>query len=364
MPEPADQLAHRVLAENLRVRKGESVLIESWTHSLPYARAFVSEARRLGARPTVLYEDEEAYWDAVSSKNYAPWASLSNAERSAVENADVYVYFWGPADRPRLERLPASAQEKVTAYNDEWYKIAGKAGLRGVRMGLGMASDQNAKTFGLEGPSWREQVLRAGSVDAKMLLTKGRKIAKSLEGGDELRIQHANGTDLRVKLGKVHTRVDAGLVDPAAMKRPFGMMTNSPSGQVFAAIDGGRAEGTVVSNRGVYLNNVLFDGIKWTLSDGHLTARSIGAGRATFEKAFAKAPKGKDVLGLVSIGLNPAGKGLFPTEDCEEGAALLGIGNNGFVGGQIRIPFQGYAMVGDTDIEVDGTPIVRSGRVL
>jgi leucyl aminopeptidase (aminopeptidase T) len=364
MADPSEQLAHRVLAENLRVRKGETVLIESWTHSLPYARAFVREARRLGARPTVLYEDEAAYWDAVSSKNYAPWADLSKTERAAVQNADVYVYFWGPADRPRLDRMPAAVQDKVTAYNDEWYKIAGKAGLRGVRMNLGMASDENAKTFGLKGPSWRAQVLRAGAVDAKTLLQKGQRVAKAIEGGRELRIHHSNGTDLTIQLGKVHTRVDAGLVDPAAMKRPFGMMTNNPSGQVFAAIDGGHAEGTVVSNRGVYLNNVLYDGIKWTLSDGRLAARSIGAGRATFEKAYAKAPKGKDQLGLVSIGLNPAGKGLFPNEDCEEGAALLGVGNNGFLGGLIRIPFQGYTMVGDTDIEVDGTPIVRSGRVL
>jgi len=364
MADPADQLAHRVLAENLRVRRGESVLIESWAHSLPYARAFVREARRLGARPTILYEDEDAYWEAVSAGNYAPWANLSKAERSAIENANVYVYFWGPADRPRYEALPPKVQEKMTAYNDEWYKVAGKAGLRGVRMSLGMASDENAKTYGHDGPSWRAQVVRAGSVDAKALLRKGRRLADAIEGGREMHLHHDNGTDLTLRLGKVHTRVDVGLVDAAAMKRPFGMMTNNPAGQVFAAIDGARAEGTVVSNRAVFLNNVLYDGIKWTLSDGHLTARSIGSGRAAFEKAFAKAPKGKDELGLVSIGLNPEGKEMFPNEDSEEGAVLLGVGNNGFVGGRIRIPFQGYTMVGDADVEIDGTPVVRSGRVL
>jgi leucyl aminopeptidase (aminopeptidase T) len=363
MVDPSAALARRVLADNLRVRKGESVLIESWTHSLPYARAFVEEARRLGACPTVLYEDEEAYWSAVEAGRFSPWAKLSDAERGALQECDVYVYFWGPEDRPRVDRLPEAAQQKLTKFNEEWYKVAAKAGVRGVRMNLGMATDANAKSFGLEGPSWRARVLRAGAADSRVLLRKGRRLADALESGKELRIHHSNGTDLRIQLGHVHTRVDAGQVDAAAMKRPYGMMTNNPSGQVFAAVDGSHAEGTFVSNRPVYLGNVLYDGIRWTLSDGRLTAHSIGPGRAQFDKAYSKAPKGRDELGFVSFGLNPDAKGLFPNEDCEEGAVLVGVGNNGGVGGKIRIPFQAYAMVGDASVEVDGTPIVRSGRV-
>jgi aminopeptidase len=364
MADPVDLLAHRVLVDNLRLRKGESVLIETWTHSLPYARAFVREARRIGARPTVLYEDEEAFWDAVEAGRYESWASLSDAERSALASSDAYVYFWGPEDRPRMDELPEKVQAKVTGYNDEWYKVAGKAGLRGVRMNLGMASDSNAKTFGLEGPSWREQVIRAGSIPSADLLKKGRRLAKSLESGKELRLTHSNGTDLRVRLGHVHTRVDSGWIDEATKKRPLGMMANNPSGQVFAAIDNGHAEGTVVSNRAFYLGNVLYDGVTWTLADGRLTEHSLTAGKDRFEKAYAKAPKGRDQMGLLSFGLNPEGKGLFPNEDCEEGAVLVGIGNNAFVGGRLRIPFQAYSMVGDSNVEVDGTPVVRSGRVL
>jgi leucyl aminopeptidase (aminopeptidase T) len=364
MVDPSALLARRVLTENLKVRKGESVLIESWTHSLPYAAAFVREARRLGARPTMLYEDEAAWWDAVQARQLSGFASLSDAERSALESADVYIYFWGPEDRPRAQRLPEKVQGKVIGFNDEWYRIAGKAGLRGCRMGLGQATDSAAPSFGLSGPAWREQMVRAGGVDSASMRRKGERIVKALKTGHEVRIRHSNGTDVRLQLGRLHTRVEDGRVDAAAMKRPFGMMTNNPNGEVFAAIDGGRAEGTVVSNRGVYLGSDIYDSMRWTFADGHLTSRKTGAGKAKFERNFAKAPKGRDELGFLAFGLNPEAKQLFPNEDTEEGAVLFGIGANAFAGGKIKIPFQGYALLGGGTVEVDGTPIVRSGRVL
>jgi len=362
--DPNDLLARRVLAENLRVRKGESVVIESWAHSLAYARAFVREARRLGARPTVLYEDEGAFWDAVKARQLSGFSSLSDAEKGALKGCDVYIYFWGPEDRPRAQRLPERVQEKLAGFNPEWYETASEAGVRGCRMTIGQATDPAAGDFGFTGPAWRERMVRAGSVESAALLRSGRKVARALKSGRELRIRHPNGTDVRLKLGRVRTRIDTGQVDEAARKRPFGMLANNPTGQVFAAIDGARAEGTVVSNRAVYLGSDLYDRLRWTFSAGHLTERSAGKGRAKFERDFAKAPKGRDVLGLLSIGLNPESKQLFPLEDTEEGAVLFGIGNNAFVGGKIRIPYQGYALVGGATVSVDGAPIARSGHIL
>ena len=358
-----DALAHRVLAENLKVRKGESVLIESWTHVLPYAQAFVREARRLGARPTVQYEDDAAWWDAVNHRRLSGFASLSPTEKGALAASDVYIYFWGPEDRPKIQTLPDPVQEKVVGFNEEWYRVAHKSGVRGVRMTVGQATDPAAKVVGRSGPSWRDQMVRAGSVDAERMLKKGRRIAKALETGRELRVRHPDGTDVRLRLTKVHARTDSGLLDKAALRRRYGMLANNPSGQVLAAIDGAHAEGTVVSNRPVFLGYDRFDGVRWTFSDGKLTAHSIGAGREIFERQYKAAPRRKDELGLVSIGLNPEAKGLMPLEDTEEGAVLFGIGNNGFVGGRIRIPFQGYALVGGSTVEVDGTPIVRSGKL-
>src|SRR5580658_8043709 len=163
MSDPESMLANAVLARNLKVKKGESVVIEAWAHSLPYVRAFVRETRRLGAFPTVLYEDEGAWWDAVESEQFGSFAKLSKVEHDAVASADVFVFFWGPDDRPRMWDLPESTETRMTGFNDEWYKLAEKSGLRGCRMSIGQASDRSARFYGLSGSSWRSRLLAAGA---------------------------------------------------------------------------------------------------------------------------------------------------------------------------------------------------------
>ncbi|MFI5413699.1 MAG: hypothetical protein ACHQ0I_03840, partial [Candidatus Lutacidiplasmatales archaeon] len=115
-------LARTTLGKNLKVRKGESVVIETWTHGLPYVGAFVEEARRLGAEPLVIYEDEGAWWSAVGQGRPKSASAISAAERAALQSADVFVYFWGPEDRPRVDALPDKVAGGAFATNPDWYK--------------------------------------------------------------------------------------------------------------------------------------------------------------------------------------------------------------------------------------------------
>lgn len=363
MADPEAALAEAVLRRNLKVKKGESVVIEAWTHALPYVRAFVREARRLGAVPTVFYEEEDAWWDAVKAKQYGAFAKLSPVEREALASADVFLYFWGPGDRPRLWELPETTQERITGWNNEWYKIAGKAGLRGCRMSIGQASDPVARYFGLDGETWRRRLLIAGAEDIATMRRKGERIAKALQKGSELRVQHPNGTDLTLRLKGIHSRLELGDVTPAAMKRPFGMLTNNPSGQLMIGLDDARATGEFVSNRPIYMGQHRFAGARWSFQDGKLTADSLEEGHDTFEKEFGKAGKGRDQLGYVSIGLNPSARDLPPCEDTEEGSVLVGVGNNAFVGGKLRIPFQSFALVGEPRVTIDGRVVAEGGGV-
>ncbi|MGI0053052.1 MAG: hypothetical protein ACRECR_02175, partial [Thermoplasmata archaeon] len=104
-------LARNVLKDALRVRSGESVLIEAWTESLGYAEAFQLEARRLGARPLILYESDSAYWKSLEAVGARPLGAPGRAEWAALNAANAYVFFWGPADRARFRSLPPGVQD-------------------------------------------------------------------------------------------------------------------------------------------------------------------------------------------------------------------------------------------------------------
>jgi leucyl aminopeptidase (aminopeptidase T) len=365
MSDSAESLARAVLRENLAVGKGESVIIETWPHTLEYARAFVAETRRLGAVPTLLYEDEAAWWAAVGSKNLGPFAKLSKGEKAAVGKADVYIHFFGPEDQARLSALPESVRDKAFAFNEEWYDTAHKGGLRGTRMSIGVMQDVFAERFGMTGPQLREKLLKAGSVDAAKMAQKGAKLRKAIEKGSEVRIRHSNGTDLTFRLKGVHARADTGLVDAAAKKRRYGVLANNPTGLLMVGVDKASAVGTLVGNRAVYDIGPAkrFAGANWTFEAGKLTKRKFGEGSKEFEEAFAKGGKGREELSYFSIGLNPKGKEAAPAEDTEEGAVLVSVGNNTFAGGTNKSKMRGYALIAGADVEIDGKPIISGGRI-
>lgn len=366
MVEARDALARKILGDNLAVKKGESVLIESWAHTLPYATAFVEEARRIGAQPNLLFEDDAAWWKAATSKQFGPFSHLSKAEKAAVAAADVYVYFWGPEDFAKASVLDGKSGEKLTAWNPEWYATAKKGGLRGVRMSLGFLGNPVAEKLGFDGDELRQRVAAAGATDASGMVKKGNRVMEKLRRGKELRIQHDNGTDLRLSLKGLKSRVSSGIVDDASRKLPRGMLTDNPTGLVLCGVDKSEATGEFVGNRTIYEIGAFerYAGAHWRFDGGHLGEHTMGLGAAAFDKAYKPSKKGYDHLGYFSIGLNPASKDLPPAEDTEEGAVLIAIGNNQLGGGTNEVPFRSYAMIGDATVEVDGTPIVREGRVL
>lgn len=356
-PETLARVARSVLTRNLKLRRGERVTIEAWNHTLPWSVAFAREARRIGATPLVLYEDEESYWALVDDHKEAVLGRTAAHEFAALGKTDVYLHMWGPGDRVRLNALSEARREKLFAFNMPWYAAAKKAKLRGARLELGRPYPALAAAYGVDEGTWRDQIIAATAVDPAELARRGAPIAKALSRGRRLHLRDDHGTDLTLGLLHRPARVDDGRSRPADRAFPFGNLINLPSGAVRAPLDTAVADGTIVANRTNYYDDRAASGATFHFSGGRLTEASYEKGGATFDEQFAKGGRGRDRPGFLTIGLNPALHDTPQVEDLELGAVMVSIGGNQRVGGTNASPFFGWAISAGATVEVDGRTV-------
>jgi leucyl aminopeptidase (aminopeptidase T) len=348
------------------LKRGEELVVASWTHTLPWATACVSEARRLGARATLLLEDEATFWRSIElAPATRSWSGISPAVRAALREADALIYFAGPADRPRLHDLPVAQQAPFHGTSEAWLALCRRAKVRGVRCLLGHASDAQGERWSVPGALWRSQMARSiVEADPIALGVAGTRTARVLSRGRELRITAANGTDVRLRLRRRAPWVDDGRVDRQDRRRRRNV-TTVPGGTVVVAIDERSAVGTAIADRPSFLSSGRVDGGQWNLERGRLREYWYPSGTEAFESEFASAPRGREVLGLFAVGLNPSlPAGLPQAEDAPAGTVTLAIGGNSAYGGSNACRFLSWITLGEATVAVDGTPLVDRGELL
>jgi leucyl aminopeptidase (aminopeptidase T) len=369
MPDSSDlarKACQNILTKYLRVKKGENVAIETWTHCIRMAGLMVDEARKLGAKTLVHYEDEQAFWAALDRKQENLLGAASEPEFSSLKSTDAYVFFWGPEVRPMGDPHFAKAYSEATKYNAEWYKLGVQSGLRGVRMELGNATDFQARFWGEDGPAWREKLLRGCLADPREMARIGARLAKALAGNKKIRIRHDNGTNIEVRLKGVPAQVNPGFPEPENGKNPLRILASLPAGVLRIALDETYGEGTVVANRRSYPSFGIkpLEGANLTFHNGTLEKREFSQGGDWFEASMKQGGKGANQLGIMHIGLNSPLGAAAAVEDEELAAVLIGVGGNKGLGGTNPGKFFGFAVVAGSEVSVDGRPILREGKVL
>jgi leucyl aminopeptidase (aminopeptidase T) len=349
--------ARNIVTKYLKVRAGENAIIESWTHTMPMARAMVDAVRRVGGHALLVHEDEDAWWRAIDRKQSKLLGKSSAPEWAAMKAADVYVMFWGPGDTDRIEKIPEKTFDEALAWNWPWYAAAHKTGLRGGRMTAGFVTEGRAKKWGVDREPWEESVLRACLTDPAETAKSAASLCKALSRGKKVRITHSNGTDLEVALTRVAPRLHDGRPHPHEKRySPYGMLSGIPAGRVDATLDPKTAEGTFHANRRTNIWWYSHAGGTLEFADGRLTSFSLEDGAEEFARQYKNASAGKDRVSELKVGLNPAVKDVPNLEDIERGCVSLVIGNGK--------DFMSWFSLAGSEIAIDGTPIVRSGKLL
>jgi len=360
---PEEAIARVVLGRCLAVRPGERVTIESWSHALPWARALVVECRRAGAEPTLVLEDEEAFFRSLLLRDVR---SVPRAPATLASTSNAYVYLGGPEQFPRLLGLPPAELEAVLARHDPgWWRAARRSRLRAARLGIASVTDVAAARFGVDPVTWRREVLRASLVDPDRLARAARRLLRGLGQARQLRITHPNGTDLTVRLERGRGRIEDGRIDPAD-RRAGHLWTEVPTGLVAVPLDDDGTEGNWEANRPVYdrfADPAVALGARFEFRDGHLSEWSFDRGGEPFATAYARAGRGRDVPGAITFGLNPALTKAPELGEIAAGSVGLLLGDNRAVGGHRRARLAYLSTLTEATVERDGRPWIVEGRL-
>lgn len=367
-PDPrAREMARVVLRKSLRVRRGEHVAIESWSETLDYANAFVLETLQLGARPLLFYQDEPTYWAAVAGARASDLSRIGDHLRAAIAHSDVLVTFFGPSDRERYHALLSPTRFRLGEYRDALYGAAAKAGIRAVQLALGRASIGSARMYGVDLARWRDELVEGTSVDPAMLHHRAQRVAQVLQRGRSIEIVHPNGTRLRLGLSRRRPQVSDGVVRPAHRGGDWSLV-QLPAGVVSVALDERVADGLLLSNVpnsvGVFDAVGEVEGGRWTFTSGRLTRFHYDRGAELFAESYARGGAGKDRVGVLSVGLNPRISMAPLLVDQEAGTLTLQLGRNDTSGGTNHVAWWAWLLLRGADLRVDGTTIVKGGRLV
>ena len=273
--------------------------------------------------------------------------------------------FLGPGDTDRIEKLPDKPGNEAFAWNWPWYAVARKAGLRGGRMTVGFVTEGRAKKWGVDRAQWEERVWRGCLIDPEEMAKSGARLAKALSRGKRVRITHSNGTDMEVALAGAAPRVLDGRPHPYRKgDSASGMLQQIPAGTADVALDSKTAEGSFYANRRTNIWWTVHTGGTLEFADGKLTSYSFEDGEEEFAREYKKGTAGKDRASVLKFGLNPAVKDVPNLETVEGGSVSLQIGGNRYLGGTNGSSFFTWFSLAGSEVTIDGTPVIRAGKIL
>jgi leucyl aminopeptidase (aminopeptidase T) len=243
-----------------------------------------------------------------------------------------------------------------------------KRNVRSVSLGNGLyPTEERAEQFGISRDELAGLMYGGVDVDYAQLQSTGEQVRKTLAAGKELRITSADGTDLRVGIAGRPVQVSDGII--SAEDRKTGGPAVSvwlPAGEVFLTPVAGTANGVVIADHLFYQGDRV-DGLRLELKGGKLVGMTAKSGLDQLEQYYKVAGPGKDVFGVVDIGINPAievPEGGAVNVWSRAGAVTVGVGNNTWAGGDNRVNFALFPEIKNATLEVDGTAIVKDGKLV
>lgn len=242
MSDLTKQVAKQLFTKSLPLKKGSSVVIETWDGNEDIARSVELEARARGHSTLTIFNDSVSFVEYADKLPKNMKLSLGKHEISLLRSTDGYVFIPGPELSFASTSLDQAKLSAATSYNMEWYRTVGKTRLRGIRITAGYVnSEKAAASLGKSRQEVVDHLLKASLVDPSVLGRKGKAITKGIAPGSTVRVE-GDGASLTFRAGK-EEELDDGRTDEEDLKMKTNM-SNLPGG-LYSRNVSGAAKGTV-----------------------------------------------------------------------------------------------------------------------
>ncbi len=369
LPPAADykSVAHRVVVQSADVKEGDIVMISGDVADLPLLEDVAVEVRKVGGHPLVsvgteklsrrLYDEVPAKYDAQEPRLAMKIAGL----------ADVFI----STESGEGRTLKGVAPERTVARGKAFQPVMAqmlKRGVRSVSLGNGLyPTAERAEQFGMS----REDLAKImyGGIDADytQLQATGEQLRGTMAAGSEIHVTSPSGTDLKVGIKSRPVLVSDGVISAEDRKRG-GAATSVwlPAGEVFVTPVAGTAEGVVVADH-LFYEGQRIDGLKLEIKGGRMVSMTAKSGVESLKAFYEAAGAGKDLFGVVDIGINPGiqlEEGAPVNAWSRAGAVTLGVGGNTWAGGDNTVSFGLFPEVQKATLTVDGKELVKDGKLV
>ena len=361
-----EALAAKLVTQSARIREGDLVQINGDPKDAEVLEDLAVQVRKQGGHPLItlasdrlsrrLYDDVPSKYDTQSPDFDLKMAGLLDAE-----------FFIESADEGALAGVPAERIAARTKTMQPVFETIRRRSVRLISLGNGLyPTPSRAKQLGVTERELAKLFWDGVNADYVQLQATGDKLKKVLADGKEVRLTHANGTDLKASIEKRAVMVSDGVITDEKRKQGgAACWTYLPAGEVYVSSASGSAEGRLVIDR-LFYEGAEIEHLVLDVKGGKVVSLEAKTNGDRLQAAFKAAAQGKDRVGVIDVGINPK---VRPPADSKvlpymaAGMISVSIGNDTWAGGDDNTPFGVGCFLPGGTLAVDGKVIVEKGEL-
>jgi leucyl aminopeptidase (aminopeptidase T) len=204
--------------------------------------------------------------------------------------------------------------------------------------------------------------LDAIDVDYQKIDREGKRLSNLLKRGKKLKVKDDNGTDIEMEMSRVPPHLYSGIMSRPLKYSTFSSVMNIPGSELDFVPKAKSVEGAVYFDRPIFQDNKKLEGLQWTFKKGRLVEYSAKNNASLFGSGYEAAKGDKDMIGALTIGLNPKLLYGFNQDFWVRGSLTLGIGSLG-EGDRNKTEYSFTGTLSKATLSIDGAKIIEAGKL-